>query len=445
MDELLQTGRVLRETYRIDSLLGAGGMGAVYAATHLRTGRACALKTLRPAPALAAGDVARFRREADALSRLRHPSIVTLLDFDVDEGTPFLVMDLVPGVTLESRLQRDGAVPWTLARRWALELCDALAYAHGAGVVHRDIKPANVLLAPSGAQGERAMLLDFGLAQVQSDEAAPKLTATGALLGTPMYVAPEQARGAPTDARCDVYSLAAVLFEMVTGRAPFSASNVADLIVQVLTAPPPALEALARTPVPRGLDGVLLRALAKDPDARPASARELADRLSSLGAPRTPAQPLPTPVATRGRDRRLTRLVALLALIVPVLLVTSGVLLYVLGIRRSNAAPTAERAAGSNPDSYAPAPPGPGERDPGYFRAVGAMQSQDWRGCIAEIRRVSSSTLTRNVAWSCALNARNYDYADAVCAEARRDEPEGALGSSCEADVAQFRRLMPPR
>ena len=264
--------------YRLGRRLGAGGIGAVYAATHVRTGRAYAVKVLLPDAADDATSAARFRREAEALAAVGHAGIVAVHDFDVTEdGVAYLVMDKLEGEDLDGRLSRG---PLSLAATLDLlhQVGSALTTAHDAGILHRDLKPSNVFLARRPGMPERAVLLDFGLAKLMEGEHA-KLTATGATMGTPMYMSPEQAQGLHVDRRTDVYALGAVLFECLTGRPPFDGPHVTAILAKVLTAPPPRLRDW-NPELPRALDDVIVRALAKDPSERPASVPALVAAVS---------------------------------------------------------------------------------------------------------------------------------------------------------------------
>ena len=284
-------GAVLHGTYRIEARVGAGGMGQVYRALHLRTGRRYAVKTLLADARLLPDALRRFEREAMAASALGHPNIVGVHDFNMTpEGAHYLVMDLLEGETLEHRLTRVGSLPWADARRVALELGAGLAAAHEHGLLHRDVKPSNVFLARAGAE-ERAVLLDFGLVKPTGDAAISRITATGAAVGTPMYMSPEQARGDATDARSDVYGLAAVLFEIVTGAPPFLDRTLASVYARLLTTPAPAASSVTDRPLPPDLDPVLARALAKSPDERYPDVRALLAAIAAVGgAPLAPAR-----------------------------------------------------------------------------------------------------------------------------------------------------------
>ena len=275
-------GAVLNETYRLEAHLGAGAMGTVYAARHVRTGRAYAVKMILP-DAQSSGEAARrFEREATAAGALGHPSIVAVHDYDrTEDGVHYLVMDLLRGETLESRLARDGALSFDEARRVALDLAGALSAAHAAGLLHRDLKPTNVLLAEATGAPPRAVLLDFGLVKRMDDAAASRLTRTGAAVGTPLYMSPEQARGEPLDVRSDVYGLGALLYEMTTGAPPFADPTLAGMYAKLLTASVERPSALSGAPP--GLDPVLDCALAKRREDRFASVHAFAEALARVG------------------------------------------------------------------------------------------------------------------------------------------------------------------
>ncbi len=269
--------------YRLSAVLGAGGMGVVYRATG-PDGTEHAVKTLR-ADLVDTRAVQRFAREASL--RIAHPNVVRVLDDGTDaDGTPFIVFELLAGESLEQRLTR-GPLPVDEAVGIVLQACEGIAAAHDAGVVHRDVKPANLFLCSDGV----VKVLDFGIAALGS---GTKMTATGAVLGTPSYLSPEQARGiAEIDGRTDVWALGAVLYEALSGRPPFESESFFATVLAILMEPVPPLA--ARAPgVPSDVVDIVHRCLAKDRDARIADVRTLAAALRSRREPTSPSAPMST-------------------------------------------------------------------------------------------------------------------------------------------------------
>jgi predicted esterase len=274
--------------FEITDKLGEGGMGVVYRARDTRLGRTVAIKLLRPEAVADPERTRRFLLEAKAASALTHPHIVTVHDIGEDpaRGT-WIAMELVDGESLRQRLER-GRLPIEEALRTALDIARGLAAAHEAGIVHRDVKPGNVMITRSGL----VKVLDFGLAKLVSperaatDSVAPTLsspagTRLGVVLGTPAYMSPEQAEGRPVDARSDVFSFGAVLYEMLAGQRPFDGASELSLLSSILRDTPPRLRRV-RPEVDPKLEGLVDRCLAKDPVARPASARALVPELEAL-------------------------------------------------------------------------------------------------------------------------------------------------------------------
>jgi serine/threonine-protein kinase len=270
-------GDILDGRYRLADLLGKGGLGAVYEAEHLASGRRLAVKLLHGELGEAPDVVRRFQREAKAASLLDHPNIVEVLDLGaLPDGALFLVMELVRGRSIGSLLD-DGALAPRRALVIARQILDGLAYAHGRGLVHRDLKPDNVMIVSAGDPGleyELVKILDFGLVRLMGDAAAEdpeKLTRTGVVFGTPKYMSPEQALGRPADARSDLYAVGVMLFEMLTGKPPFDGRDPYALMRMHITTPAPPIAARV-TPgtrwCTRPLEGVLARALAKRPEDR---------------------------------------------------------------------------------------------------------------------------------------------------------------------------------
>ena len=259
--------------YQIESVLGSGGMATVYRALT-PNGETVALKTLLPPPGVGPEMLTRFEREARTAAKLRHPAIVSVLDVGQALNHTFMVMDFIEGQTLAGRLLDVGKVDETLAVDIAWQIADALHYAHSQNVVHRDVKPSNILLTANN----QALLTDFGVALALDD---PVLTRTGFIVGTPAYIAPEQAAGQrPIDGRADIYSLGVVLFQMITGNIPFQGSTPEVLHAHVYT-PPPAPSTLADTS--RAVEEVILRAMAKDVTRRFQTGLEMAQVLANLG------------------------------------------------------------------------------------------------------------------------------------------------------------------
>jgi len=252
----------LADRYRIEHELGQGGMATVYLAEDLKHGRQVAVKVLRPELAAVVG-ADRFVQEIRTTASLRHPNILPLYDSGEAPGLLYYVMPLVEGESLRDRLEREGTIPLDETLRLAAEMCDALAYAHGRGVIHRDVKPENILL-----EGGHALVADFGIALALAAAGGERMTQTGLSLGTPLYMSPEQASGDPDlDGRSDLYSLACVLYEMIAGQPPFTGATAEAILVQRFTQPPPKLSAVHSTAPPR-LVAALARAMARDPADR---------------------------------------------------------------------------------------------------------------------------------------------------------------------------------
>jgi len=258
--------------YRLLAELGRGGMGVVYRALDERDGRQVALKALLELDALG---LERFRREATLLQDLEHPNLVRVLDVHLDPPVPYLACELVEGQTLAERVARDGPLPWEEAVRLVRQVAAGLAEAHARGLLHRDVKPANVLLAPGGPK-----LADFGAVKAFGQES---LTQTGALVGTPSYMAPEQATGDKhrLSPRTDVYGLSATLFFALTGKPPFKGETMIDTLNAVLGSPPPRPSRWVAD-LPPALDALCMQGLAKDPPQRPASPLALRAALADL-------------------------------------------------------------------------------------------------------------------------------------------------------------------
>jgi serine/threonine-protein kinase len=270
-------------SYRLVAELGAGGMGAVWAAEHVLLGSKAAIKVLRTELSQNQSIVQRFFDEARAASRVNHPNIVTVIDFGWQRDVAYLVMEHLPGTTVTRAIYQAGRVPPARALWIVRESAVAMAAAHAVNIVHRDLKPDNLFLVPDHNGAERLKVLDFGIAKLLGDaDQGHGLTQTGMIMGTPAYMSPEQCRGAGrVDHRTDVYALGCVLFHLITGRTPFVASTPGDLIALHLTAPPPVPSSV--TPgISRELDALVLHCLAKNADERVQTMHELVARIDAL-------------------------------------------------------------------------------------------------------------------------------------------------------------------
>lgn len=287
MDTLV--GEVLADRYRIDHRLGAGGMGTVYAGFHLALEKRIAVKVIQPRYGSDPTIAQRFSQEARAASAIGHEHIIQILDFgQVQNGSPYLIMEFLDGEDLEATVRREGALPWQRAIHIGEQIARALAAAHGQGIVHRDIKPANCYRVPRDDDPDFIKVLDFGLAkfQIGDSRGVSAMSRTGALLGTPGYIAPELYRGYDADHRVDIYALGALMHKLLTGELPPVVHGA-------------RVESLHGVPAPPAVRSVLARALSESPDERYPTAHALAKALQGLErAPPSSASPAPQ-VSTR--------------------------------------------------------------------------------------------------------------------------------------------------
>ena len=279
-----RTGEVLDNKYKLLRVLGEGGMGAVYEARHSVIGRLCAVKFLHAEIAHNPEVVKRFVREAQAAAAIGHPNIIDIYDVGVtSDGAPYLVMEYLVGCSLGDELENRKKLPPAEAAEILAQALSALEVAHRHGVIHRDLKPDNLYLVRSPNTAPRVKILDFGISKV-SDPSKPedRMTSTGMVLGTPYYMAPEQARGdRDIDHRIDLYSMGIILYELTTGRVPFTGDNYNQLLLKILT---------EKFPTPRQLDpslsedleAVILKAIERDRALRYGSAKEMHDDLLNL-------------------------------------------------------------------------------------------------------------------------------------------------------------------
>ena len=287
-----RVGLILDSKYKLIESLGEGGMGSIFRAQRLHIGDEVAVKLLHHDLVREQKALERFRREARAAAMIRHPNVVSIHDFSdgsSDATQPYIVMELVRGVSLGDLLRREGRMRPERAVRLMRDVCTGVGVAHRQGLLHRDLKPDNVIVVPPSHEGdeETAKVVDFGLAKVRDVASSTALTNTGAVIGTLYYMSPEQCSGEELDARADVYSLGAMFYEMLSGGPPFRSRNLAGLIAKHLHEPPPPFpQELA---VPKALEAVYFRALAKNPNERQPDAialgRELQNALIAYQPP----------------------------------------------------------------------------------------------------------------------------------------------------------------
>jgi serine/threonine protein kinase len=275
--------------YRILERLGVGGMGSVYKAEQPAMNRLVAIKVLHPRYANRNDLVSRFRREARAMSQLQHPNTARVYKFgQLADGAPYFVMDYLEGKNLAHVVRAEGPMKPERAIPIMVQVCGALDEAHVAGIIHRDLKPENVFLTKQGGSEDYPKVLDFGLAKVsekQMGRGSMMLTQQGMVFGTPEFMSPEQTQGEPLDRRSDIYSLALILYELLTGKLPFDATKPIDIMrAHLQDKPIPLNERVDGLHFPDALQAAIDKALAKKPDGRFATAREFADALrASLG------------------------------------------------------------------------------------------------------------------------------------------------------------------
>jgi serine/threonine protein kinase len=295
-------GRIIDNRYRINELIGEGGMGSVFAAEHLNLHKDVAVKIIRPDYG-SDGEVAvRFAREAMATAQLEHPHVVSAIDYGpLPEGGAYLVMQLVRGRSLTEILELQGQLHWSKACELGAQVADAMSAANSLGIVHRDLKPDNILIQPRKDGTDLVKILDFGIARIRDQgRSAPagampaeKLTQTGAIVGTPGYMAPEQAVGDKIDHRADLYALGVVLWETIVGRRLWNIDDMMTLIKTQLGKPAPRIrEVVDDETIPKELDDLIAQLLSRSPSDRPSQAGVVCDILRKLSyAPLTGEYP----------------------------------------------------------------------------------------------------------------------------------------------------------
>ncbi len=283
-----RAGDVLLDKYRVDEVLGAGGMGVVVAATHLALAQRVAIKFLLAKAAKNPNNLARFTREARAAARIQSDHVARVTDTgSLADGTPYIVMEYLDGEDVAHRLRSVGSLPLQTALRLILQTCEAVAEAHARGIVHRDLKPANLFLARRPDGSERIKVVDFGISKIVIDETEAQdeaaLTRTAALMGSPLYMSPEQMRSArQADSRADIWAIGCILFEMLAGKPPFKGATLPEVCSKILTDPTPSVRALAPA-TPEPVELAVYRCLAKEPADRYQDLAALAVDLAPWG------------------------------------------------------------------------------------------------------------------------------------------------------------------
>ncbi|MEO0326185.1 MAG: serine/threonine-protein kinase, partial [Myxococcota bacterium] len=349
-------GTVVDGRYRVEAVIGEGGMGVVYGVTHVTLGKRFALKVLRRDYARDETVVERFVREAQAATSIGHESIVDIHDFGrLPDASTYFVMELLEGETLTARIRRGPLEPEEMLRT-TRQIASALSAAHASGIVHRDLKPDNVHLVPRGNDPPTVKVLDFGIAKVGG--AHGKLTRTGTVFGTPYYMSPEQAAGQSVDGRTDVYALGVLVYEMLTGQVPFDGDTFMGILSKQMFEAPPSLVASGIDP---GLAEAVSRALAKRPEERTPTMEALVDDLEAAMAgeslvPRGGPGSRPAPAATSpaAPERRRTGLLLSGAALALFGTFAGGLALYVRG---QEPRPVAPRTPATSARRVLPKPP----------------------------------------------------------------------------------------
>ena len=286
LEGCVQIGEVLAGKYRVDRVLGVGGMGVVVAATHLQLDQIVALKFVRREALSDRDIISRFDREARAAVRLKSEHVARILDVGrLATGAPYIVMEYLEGQDLSAVLEQRQTIAVPLACDFLIQACDAIAEAHALGIVHRDLKPANLFLATTSHGREIVKVLDFGISKSHGPTGDPQMTRTQAVMGSPGYMSPEQMRSTKNvDGRTDIWSLGVILYELVTGRVPFHAETFTALCLKIAMDPLPPFPPLPAT-APAGFEAVVARALEKDQALRYASPSDFARALAPFASP----------------------------------------------------------------------------------------------------------------------------------------------------------------
>ena len=346
-------GTTLDGKYILIEVIGRGGMGVVYQAQDTSIDRRVAIKILLSEHLSDTVNVKRFRHEGKAASRLNHPHVITTYDFGISSaGQPYIVMDYLQGSSLEDLIEKEGTVAVDRAIKIMIQACDALAHAHKHGVIHRDIKPSNVVLVKFEDQSDFVKVVDFGVAKlIGGNQEGQRLTQAGDVCGSPIYMSPEQCIGADLDCRSDIYSLAVVLYEMLTGTLPLCGKTMVDTMSKHLNEVPPSFNVTRPDLfIPERLESIVFKALAKNPDDRQQSMEELMVELQGAipraqcsELLRTMSAPQASQKTTHLGSSKASKLVAIAAAILLAVFVIGGITLFSLK-QRSQAPSLAQPA-----------------------------------------------------------------------------------------------------
>jgi len=283
----ISPGVVLADKYRVEKVLGVGGMGMVVAAHHIALDERVAIKLLLPEMLSNNDAVQRFAREARAAIKIKNEHVVRVMDVStLPSGAPMMVMEFLDGEDLSQLIERQGPLPLATVAEYVLQACEAIAEAHSLGIVHRDLKPANLFVTRRNDGTQCVKVLDFGISKVTGGGKGFDMTSTQSVMGSPLYMSPEQMASAKhVDGRTDIWALGVILHESLCGKPPFEGESITQLVASVLTTMPPAARTL-RPDLPLGVDPVILRCLEKDPNRRWSSVREFADALAPFAPSR---------------------------------------------------------------------------------------------------------------------------------------------------------------
>jgi len=407
-------GRIIDGRYLILERLGEGGMGAVFVAEHTSLRKRVALKVIHAHFVGNDEIAARFAREAMTSAHIEHPNVASALDFgSLPEGGAYLVMQLVRGPSLSEHIARNGALSCRETCEIAAQIADAVAAAHASGIVHRDLKPDNVVLMPNEDGPPTVKVLDFGIAHVKAQSAAPSavskgLTRQGVVIGTPGYMPPEQATGQIVDERADLYALGVILWELLTGTMPFEGSTFSEIVTRQLSGPAPELVLSTQTAVPDELRRLVRALLERSPAARPSSATEVRDTLRGLfsqplangshrvvsGSPRARNEALPTyrgaAPQTLPKSWRFPMAALMLVIVLGVLRWATAGDDKASNVPAQSAQEAPAKTASSRPDKSAPAPKRPRAEDDGSQADTAASEEAPTPPKRATSRRTRS-------------------------------------------------------